>query len=148
MIKQAIAALIAGIVFGLGLAVSQMIDPAKVLGFLDIAGRWDPSLALVMAGALTVTFIGYRLTRDHAAPILAPRFELPTKRDLDRRLIGGAVLFGIGWGLAGYCPGPAIASLAFGLQDTLIFVAAMVLGFWLQRMADRAMAAPVVTPPR
>ena len=148
MIKQAIAALIAGIVFGIGLAVSQMIDPAKVLGFLDIAGRWDPSLAFVMAGALAVTFAGYRLTRGRAAPILAPRFELPTKRDLDRRLLGGAVLFGIGWGLAGICPGPAIALLAFGLKETLIFVAAMALGAWLQRMADRAMAAPVVTPPR
>ena len=146
--KQAIAALIAGIVFGLGLAVSQMIDPAKVLGFLDIAGRWDPSLAFVMAGALAVTFTGYRLARGRAAPILAPRFELPTKRELDRRLIGGAVLFGIGWGMVGYCPGPAFASLAFGLKETLIFIAAMALGAWLQQSADRAMAAKVTLPPR
>lgn len=146
--KQAIAALIAGIVFGLGLAVSQMINPAKVLGFLDVAGDWDPSLAFVMAGGLAVTFIGFRLIRGRAAPVFAPRFELPTRRELDRRLIGGAVVFGIGWGLVGFCPGPAFASLAFGLKESLIFVAAMVLGAWLQQKADRAMTAPMTTPPR
>lgn len=146
--KQAIGALIAGIVFGLGLAVSQMVNPAKVLGFLDVAGDWDPSLVFVMAGGLVVTFIGFRLIRGRAAPFFAPRFELPTRRELDRRLIGGAVVFGIGWGLAGFCPGPAFASLAFGLKESLIFVAAMVLGAWLQQQADRLVTAPAKIPPR
>lgn len=139
--KQSIAALIAGILFGLGLAVSQMVNPAKVLGFLDIAGRWDPSLLLVMAGGLTVTFAGYRLIQGRAAPVFAPRFELPTRRDLDRRLIGGAAIFGIGWGLVGFCPGPAFVSLAFGLEESLTFVAAMIIGAWIQHWSDRARPA-------
>ena len=146
--KQAIAALIAGIIFGLGLAVSQMINPAKVLGFLDVTGRWDPSLAFVMAGALIVTFLGFRLSRGLVSPILAPRFELPTRRDLDRRLIGGAVIFGIGWGLAGFCPGPLFASLAFGMKESLIFAAAMTLGAWLQHRINRMSMTAVKLPPR
>jgi len=124
--KQAVAALIAGIIFGLGLAVSQMINPAKVLGFLDVAGRWDPSLAFVMAGALIVSFIGFRLSR----------------------LIGGAVIFGIGWGLVGICPGPLFASLAFGMKESLVFAAAMTLGAWLQHKINRMNTGPVPLPPR
>ncbi len=112
--NQNIAALVAGILFGIGLAVSQMINPAKVIGFLDIFGRWDPSLVLVMAGAVVVAFVGFRLVQSRSAPLFGKRFELPTRRDLDSRLIGGAAIFGIGWGLTGFCPGPAIASLAFG----------------------------------
>lgn len=146
--KQAIAALIAGIIFGLGLAVSQMINPAKVLSFLDVTGRWDPSLAFVMAGALVVTYLGFRLSRRRAAPLWAPRFELPTRRDLDRRLIGGAVIFGIGWGLVGFCPGPLFASLAFGMKDSLIFAAAMTLGAWLQHKINRMSTTAVTLPPR
>ena len=134
---HALGALLAGILFGLGLAVSQMINPAKVLGFLDIAGRWDPSLALVMAGALAVTAFGYRLALKRPAPLLAPRFELPTVREIDRRLIAGAAVFGIGWGLVGFCPGPAIASLAFGVKESLIFVAAMLAGMALFRVSNR-----------
>jgi uncharacterized membrane protein YedE/YeeE len=136
--RQNIAALVAGILFGLGLAVSQMINPAKVVGFLDIFGRWDPSLILVMAGAVMVTFIGFRLIQSRPAPLFGARFELPTRRDLDSRLIAGAVIFGIGWGLTGFCPGPAIASLAFGIPETIIFLAAMALGAWLQQISDRS----------
>lgn len=146
--KQSIAALVAGIVFGVGLAVSQMVNPAKVLGFLDITGRWDPSLALVMSGALAVTFVGFRLTQSRSAPLFGPRFELPTRRDLDRRLIGGAVVFGVGWGLVGFCPGPAFASLGFGLIESLIFVLAMIAGAWLQQMTDRPGTMPADSPSR
>jgi hypothetical protein len=135
--RQAVAALLAGIVFGLGLAVSQMINPAKVVGFLDIFGRWDPSLLLVMAGAVVVTFVGFRVIQSRPAPLFGARFDLPTRRDLDSRLIGGAAIFGIGWGLTGFCPGPAIASLAFGIPESAIFVAAMALGAWLQQVSDR-----------
>lgn len=135
--NQNIAALVAGILFGIGLAVSQMVNPAKVLGFLDIFGRWDPSLALVMAGAVVVAFVGFRLVRSRPAPLFGARFELPTRRDLDGRLIAGAAIFGIGWGLTGFCPGPAIASLAFGIPESVVFVVAMALGAWLQQMSDR-----------
>ena len=135
--NQNVAALVAGILFGIGLAVSQMINPAKVIGFLDIFGRWDPSLALVMAGALSVAFVGFRLIAARTAPLFATSFDLPTRRDLDSRLIGGAAIFGIGWGLTGFCPGPAIASLAFGIPESVVFVAAMALGAWLQQVSDR-----------
>lgn len=124
----------AGILFGLGLAVSQMVNPAKVLAFLDIAGRWDPSLALVMAGALGVTFLGYRLVQRRPVPLAEPAFHLPTARDVDGRLIGGAALFGIGWGLVGFCPGPAVASLAYGASGSFIFVSAMIVGMLLYRL--------------
>ena len=139
---HALGALLAGIVFGLGLAVSQMINPAKVLAFLDIAGRWDPSLALVMAGALGVTALGYRLAIRRPAPLLAARFEVPTVREIDGRLLAGAVVFGIGWGLVGFCPGPAIASLAFGVKESLIFVAAMLAGMALFRVSNRKTPLP------
>lgn len=142
--KQALAAAVAGIVFGLGLAISGMINPTKVLAFLDVAGAWDPSLLLVMAGGLAVTFVGYRLTRQRAAPLFAARFEIPTRRDLDRRLIGGAALFGVGWGLTGLCPGPAIAALGYGMTDSFIFLVAMLAGMWLQHANDRPTRA--VTP--
>jgi uncharacterized membrane protein YedE/YeeE len=142
---HALGALLAGIVFGLGLAVSQMINPAKVLAFLDIAGRWDPSLALVMAGALAVTALGYRLALKRPAPLLAERFELPTLREIDRRLLAGAVVFGIGWGLVGFCPGPAIASLALGVKESLIFVAAMLAGMALFRVSNRTTSLPAAS---
>jgi uncharacterized membrane protein YedE/YeeE len=145
--NQALVALIAGILFGLGLTVSQMVNPAKVQGFLDIAGRWDPSLLVLMAGAVGVAFIGFRLASHRAAPIFASRFELPTRYDLDRPLILGAAVFGIGWGLTGFCPGPAFASLAFGLQESVVFVVAMVLGAWLHGTLGRRMV-PVVFPSR
>jgi len=120
--------LAAGVIFGVGLAVSQMVDPAKVLAFLDVAGAWDPSLILVMGGAVLVFGAAFQLIRRRSRPLLAGRFVTPTVRDLDARLIGGSVLFGVGWGLVGYCPGPAIASLAFGLRESLIFVVATLAG--------------------
>lgn len=101
----------AGLLFGLGLAVSGMTDPARVLGFLDVAGAWDPTLMFVLGGAVMTTFIGYRLVFRRSAPVLGGVFQLPTKKELDAKLLGGAALFGIGWGLSGYCPGPAIASI-------------------------------------
>ncbi|WP_199259940.1 DUF6691 family protein [Paracoccus binzhouensis] len=128
-----LTALLAGLIFGAGIALSGMINPAKVLNFFDLAGDWDPSLAFVMAGALAVTFAGYRLVLKRLQPLLAPRFHLPTRRDLDPALIGGSALFGIGWGIAGFCPGGAIPALGLGQPDAAIFVAAMVAGIALTR---------------
>lgn len=127
------AALVAGIVFGLGLIVSGMTDPAKVQNFLDLAGTWDPSLAFVMGGAVLIAFAGYRLATASGAPLFGDRFLLPTSTQIDRRLVGGAALFGVGWGLAGFCPGPAIASLYTGGVSAWIFVAAMLAGMWAAR---------------
>jgi uncharacterized membrane protein YedE/YeeE len=141
MMPTLAAALIAGALFGVGLVVSQMIDPGKVLAFLDIAGRWDPSLVLVMAGALMVAIPGFRLARRQDAPVLGGRFDRPTRQTIDRRLVTGAAIFGIGWGLVGFCPGPAIAALAFGRLEAVIFVLAMVAGAWVFH-AYRARRSP------
>jgi uncharacterized membrane protein YedE/YeeE len=122
------SAFASGLLFGLGLIVSQMVNPAKVIGFLDIFGHWDPSLAFVMGGAVALSAAGYALIRRRGHPLLAPRFELPTRRDLDLRLIGGAALFGVGWGLAGLCPGPALVAMMFGPWEIAVFVGAMVAG--------------------
>jgi uncharacterized protein len=121
-------ALFAGALFGLGLAVSGMVNPAKIIGFLDVAGNWDPTLAFVMGGALLVTIPAFRLILKRPRPILAGGFALPTSRALDARLLGGAALFGVGWGLAGFCPGPAVAALVTGLTPVFAFVAAMIAG--------------------
>ncbi len=125
-----IAALAAGSLFGLGLAVSQMINPDKVLGFLDITGSWDPSLALVMAGALTVAIPGFRWARKHDKPLLDDRFHITDKTALDPPLLVGAATFGIGWGMTGYCPGPAMAGLALGNSEAILMVASVYAGFW------------------
>lgn len=129
-------ALAAGLLFGAGLAVSGMHDPAKVLGFLDIAaitsGGWDPSLAFVMAGGLAVTLPAFWYARRRSAPLAAPTFQAPTATAIDKRLTLGALLFGVGWGLVGYCPGPALAALAFGATGTVLFVVAMVAGMMLE----------------
>jgi uncharacterized protein len=125
---RTVVALVSGLLFGLGLAVSQMINPAKVLGFLDLFGDWDPSLAFVMLGAVPLTALGYRLARLRGAPLWAAAYSTPSQSRIDRRLAGGAVLFGIGWGLVGYCPGPALASIGLGNPATLLFVAAMLAG--------------------
>lgn len=129
------AALCTGLLFGAGLAVSGMVNPAKVLSFLDFAaladGRWDGTLLLVMAGALAVTFVGYRWALKRPGPMLADAFRLPTVTAVDRRLVLGAALFGAGWGLVGYCPGPAIASLAWPQAEPALFVAAMLAGLWI-----------------
>jgi hypothetical protein len=147
-VSKNVAALLAGLVFGFGLALSHMVEPNKVLGFLDVAGRWDPSLALVMAGALAVTFIAYRLIGRRSRPLLASHFFLPAKSELDRPLIVGAAIFGIGWGLAGYCPGPGIAALGLATWEAPVFIAALAAGsfghHWLfetnKHRSDRAAA--------
>jgi uncharacterized protein len=123
-----LVALASGLLFGLGLTVSQMINPAKVIGFLEIFGDWDPSLALVMATAIPVTAVGYVLARHRHSPVCAPAFNLPTQIRIDRSLIAGAVLFGVGWGLVGYCPGPALAALSLGNPATALFVSSMLVG--------------------
>lgn len=123
-------ALLAGSLFGIGLNISQMINPNKVLGFLDIAGHWDPSLALVMAGALAVAIPGFRYCRRQSKPLFEERFHLTDKTDLDKALISGAAIFGIGWGMTGYCPGPAIANLAIGNREALLMVVSIYVGFW------------------
>lgn len=124
---------IAGLLFGLGLALAGMTDPARVLGFLDIFGAWDPTLMFVLGGAVVTTFIDYRLVFRRERPMLGETFQLPTRRDLDARLIGGAALFGIGWGLSGYCPGPAIASIAGLTAPLFAMLVAMVAGWFLAR---------------
>ena len=127
-----------GLIFGLGLVVSGMSNPAKVLNFLDLAGSWDPSLAFVMGGAVIVTFIGYRIVLQRKAPIFDTKFHVPTRTDVDTRLIVGPALFGIGWGLGGFCPGPALTAIGLGAPGTLIFVPAMLVGMWVARlMAER-----------
>jgi hypothetical protein len=136
--RLTIMGLAAGLLFGAGLALSGMTDPRVVLGFLDLAGDWNPALALVMAGALAVTVPGYRLAFRQDRPLWADRFVLPTASRIDARLIGGAALFGIGWGLAGYCPGPALAALSAGWPGTLIFVAGLGLGLVLVRSLGRS----------
>ena len=122
---------LAGIVFGIGLIISGMLDPAKVLNFLDVGGAWDPSLAFVMAGAIAVTASGYWLVGKRARPLFDLTFHWPTARDVDARLLIGAALFGVGWGLVGLCPGPAIASLTLASPPTLAFIAALLGGVWL-----------------
>ena len=123
-------ALASGTLFGIGLVVSQMIDPGKVLAFLDVAGSWDPSLALVMAGALAVAVPGFRLARARSVPLLDGRFEAPSRAAIDGTLLVGAAVFGVGWGLVGFCPGPAIASISHP-ERYGIFVLAMAAGAWL-----------------
>lgn len=130
-----LAALAAGALFGLGLVVSGMVNPARVLGFLDLAGDWDPSLAFVMAGAIPVAALGFRLGARRTRPVCAPEFTPPARRAVDSRLVGGAVLFGLGWGLAGLCPGPSLALLGFGDLKVLLFVAAMAGGMLLVEVA-------------
>lgn len=133
-------ALITGLVFGTGIALSGMINPAKVLNFFDVAGTWDPSLAFVMGGALIVTAIGYRLVLKSPRPLLDRQFHLPTRKDIDMPLLAGSAVFGIGWGIAGFCPGGSIPALGLMQPDAVIFVAAMVAGIALSRFLRQAMA--------
>ncbi len=132
--RAALASLLVGTVFGIGLTVSEMINPAKVIGFLDLAGDWDPTLGIVMAAALAVAIPGFALARRRREPYLGGVFRIPSRNDVDSRLIGGAVIFGVGWGVAGFCPGPAIAALATGLWPVLVYVAAMLAGMSLHRL--------------
>ena len=141
---QALTALLAGLVFGVGLIVSGMANPAKVLGFLDLAGQWDPSLALVMAGAIAVGSLAFALASKRSATLLGTPMMLPTARSLGPRLIAGSVLFGTGWGLAGFCPGPALVALGAGYGKAVVFVVAMLAGMLVFEWAERgrASAAP------
>ncbi|MGS2720049.1 DUF6691 family protein [Paraglaciecola aestuariivivens] len=126
---KALVSLICGLLFGIGLTVSQMVDPNKVLNFLDIFGHWDPSLAFVMIGGIGVFMLGYNLViKKSSAPIFAQEFDLPTNKKLDKSLIWGAALFGLGWGLAGICPGPAIANLSAAQPKIFVFILMMLLG--------------------
>ena len=132
-------ALASGLVFGLGLIASGMTDPAKVKGFLDLFGAWDPSLALVMGGAIAVGVFGFAAARRRSLSWSVEPMALPTQRAIDGRLVGGGVLFGIGWGIAGLCPGPAVVALGGGLGPAAIFVVAMLAGMWLH---DRFLGSP------
>ena len=137
--NAALSTLLTGVLFGLGLAVSGMTNPAKVIGFLDVSGAWDATLAFVMGGGLVVNFLAYRLTMRRAQPLLATRYQLPARRDIDLPLVAGSALFGIGWGLGGFCPGPALASLGIGAwggggliePGVLVFVVSMLAGMGL-----------------
>ena len=143
---MAFTSLLAGLVFGLGLIVSGMANPAKVLGFLDLAGAWDPSLALVMGGAVGVGLLAFAVARRRRLSLLGAEMRLPTARQIDRRLIGGGLLFGIGWGVAGFCPGPALTALGMGEVKALVFVAAMLVGmgiFELLELLGRRKLPPV-----
>ena len=120
--------LLAGVIFGAGLTLSDMVNPARVLNFLDVAGSWDPTLLFVMAGGLAATTLGYKLIFQSSSPLIEDRFHLPTQRQIDLPLVGGAALFGVGWGLAGICPGPALTDLVTLEPKVLIFVAAMLVG--------------------
>lgn len=130
-------AFVAGLVFGLGLIVAGMVNPAKILGFLDLAGKWDPSLALVMAGAIAVGLVAFALARRRTMSALGLPIQLPSASTLDVRLVGGSLVFGIGWGLAGFCPGPAIVALGAGYAKAALFVVAMLLGMGAFELIER-----------
>ncbi|MEO1319592.1 MAG: DUF6691 family protein [Pseudomonadota bacterium] len=141
--RTTLAGLLAGTVFGLGLAISQMTNPEKVLNFLDLIGPWDPSLIFTMVGAVVVTFVGYRLLLG-GTPLFASAQQLPGNRSIDTRLVTGAAIFGMGWGMAGYCPGPAVTGLASGSLEPLLFLGAVYIGFVIAgaRPAPRPDTAP------
>ncbi|MFK8051275.1 MAG: DUF6691 family protein [Halioglobus sp.] len=128
---------LSGVLFGLGLTISQMINPDKVIAFLNITGDWDPSLALVMLAAVSVSAFGFTLIKKRERPVFDEVFHLPTRSDIDIRLVVGAALFGIGWGLVGYCPGPAIAALTTGSLQPYLFVGAMLAGAWTVNFMDQ-----------
>jgi uncharacterized membrane protein YedE/YeeE len=146
MIMQLLMAMFAGLIFGLGLIVSGMTDPSKVTGFLDLAGAWDPSLALVMGGAISVGLIAFRVARTRSQAMLGGPMRLPTARQIDRRLLLGGLIFGVGWGLAGYCPGPALASLAAGGGKPWIFTAAMLVGMAVFEIEEWFRRSPSTNP--
>jgi uncharacterized protein len=132
---------LSGLIFGVGISISGMANPAKVINFFDVAGTWDPSLIFVMGGALVTTFIGYRFVLRRPAPMFGARFVLPTKRDLDLPLIGGSAVFGVGWGIAGFCPGGSIPALGTGDGSVILFTVALLAGIilatWLRSLPQR-----------
>lgn len=133
-----LTSLLAGLVFGLGLIVSGMANPAKVLGFLDLAGAWDPSLALVMGGAIAVGFFAFLAAKKRSRSLLGAQMRLPTATHIDRRLVAGSVLFGMGWGLAGFCPGPGLVALGMGQPKAAVFVLAMLAGMAAFELIEKA----------
>lgn len=133
----ALSAFATGLIFGVGLIISGMTDPSKIIGFLDLTGSWDPSLAFVMGGAVVVGFIAFRLARRRQTAFLGGAIQLPTGRQIDRRLVFGSLAFGIGWGLAGYCPGPAVVSVGMGQEKAIVFAVAMVAGMALFQLIER-----------
>ena len=137
-----VAALAAGLVFGIGLILSGMTDPGKVIGFLDVAGAWDPSLAFVMGGAIVVGTFAFALAGRRGRTFLGGALQLPARRDIDARLVSGSVVFGIGWGLAGFCPGPALVAFGAGINQAAIFVAAMLGGMVIYDAAERLIHEP------
>jgi uncharacterized membrane protein YedE/YeeE len=140
---MALASFLCGLIFGFGLLISGMTQPAIVLGFLDVLGRWDPTLAFVMAGALAVTGAGYALARGRQRPLLAAQYLWPTRTDIDRPLVVGSVLFGVGWGLVGLCPGPALENLASLSPGVIVFVIAMAVGMIGQDLWQRHAPSPI-----
>jgi|SRR5690554_3547966 len=139
--KYHIASLFAGLIFGLGLIVSGMANPEKVLGFLDIAGAWDPSLAFVMGGAVVVGLIAFTIARRRTLSFLGFNIKLPTNTQIDKRLVVGSMMFGVGWGIAGFCPGPALVAFGAGEIKGVVFVASMVTGMILFEIAERIRAS-------
>lgn len=133
-----VVAYLSGLVFGVGIAVSGMINPAKVLNFFDIAGSWDPSLMFVMGGALAVALPGYHFVLRRPAPATDSRFHLPTKTTIDARLLGGSAVFGVGWGIAGFCPGGALPALGTGRMEVFAFVVALLSGMLIARGIEKA----------
>jgi uncharacterized membrane protein YedE/YeeE len=133
-----IYALLTGLVFGIGIVASGMMNPAKVLNFFDIAGTWDLSLAFVMGGAILVTYTGYRLVWRRDAPLFGGVFQVPTSKTIDARLVGGSAIFGIGWGIAGFCPGAAIPALGTGRWEVALFLIAVTAGFYVRRLITPA----------
>ena len=132
-----------GLVFGIGIALSGMMNPAKVLNFFDVAGQWDASLAFVMGGALIVTALGYRLVWRRSKPVFDDQFQIPGSTRIDRKLLGGSALFGIGWGIAGFCPGAALPALGAGRWEVVLFVVAVIVGLVLRRVLDNLWPARV-----
>ncbi|MGG6892681.1 DUF6691 family protein [Rhizobium sp. BR 315] len=143
MSGRILVSIVCGILFGVGLVVSDMVNPARVLAFLDVAGAWDPSLAFVMGGALIPSSIAYAIKRHRARPTFDTQFHVPTSRRIDRSLVSGAVLFGLGWGLVGLCPGPAIASLVTGRWEAVLFAAAMLVGMFAYRTVSSRQNVPL-----
>lgn len=142
---RVITSYLIGLVFGIGISISGMANPAKVLNFFDVAGTWDPSLAFVMGGALITTMIGYRFVLKRPVPLLDEKFQLPTRRDLDLSLIAGSATFGVGWGIAGFCPGGAIPALGTGRSEVILFMAALLAGILTAKTLQRRRAQSSAT---
>ncbi|MCK0105610.1 DUF6691 family protein [Marinobacter sp. S0848L] len=138
--KYNLTALVSGLIFGLGLIISGLANPAKVLGFLDLAGLWDPSLALVMGGAILVGLVAFTVAKKRTLSLLGFNMKLPTSTKIDKRLVGGSLLFGVGWGVAGFCPGPALVAVGAGEIKGIVFVASMVAGMMLFELIERKRA--------